>query len=109
MDCGEAVRAEIRSLLRGRGHPEPAVSADDALVGTLGLSSVDIFALVPRLNASLGVDPFAGSFPVTELRTVGDLARAYAAAQSPGASAARESDALRASAARARLRRRPAG
>lgn len=109
MDYGEAVRAEIQSLLRSRGHPEPAISAGDALVGTLGLSSVDVLALVPRLNARLGVDPFAGPLQVIELRTVGDLARAYATARSPGASAAVERDTLRASAERAERRRRPAG
>ena len=109
MDCAEIIRVELSGLLESRGHAQPEISANDALTGTVGLSSGDILALVPRLNSMLGVDPFAGTLAITDLRTVGDLVRAYQNARSTAANAATGSDALRAAAKRAELRRRRTG
>ena len=102
MDAAEVVRTELRALLRARGESAPALADDDALTGVLGLDSADVLALVPRLNERLGVDPFRGVAAVTGVRTVGDLARAYASA---GAAPA----ALDAATARAALRKARAG
>jgi acyl carrier protein len=105
MDIGEAIRAEIRALLRSRGHLDPQVSASDALTATLGLSSFDVLALVPRLNATLGVDPFRGTLAITDVRTVGDLVQAYEDTRAPIASGPVAAGPLHASATRAALRR----
>lgn len=102
MDAAGLVRAELGALLRARGERAPALADDDALTGALGLDSADVLALVPRLNERLGVDPFRVARAITDLRTVGDLVRAYAeAGAAPGA--------LDAGSARAALRRTRAG
>ena len=105
MDYGEPIQAEIRRLLQSRGYPDLAISTNDTLTGTLGLPSLEVLALLPRLNAMFGVDPFAAELAVTDLRTVGDLVRAYSNARSPSSSASVGNDELRASAKRAEARR----
>jgi hypothetical protein len=105
MDYAAPIEAEIRRLLQRLGHTAPSISASDTLTGTLGLPSVEILALLPRLSAMLGVDPFAATLAVTDLRTVGDLFQAYANARSPSSSASVVNDELRASAKRADARR----
>jgi acyl carrier protein len=106
MGRADTIHAALRGLLRSLGHLEPRTSAGDTLTGALGLSSLDVLALVSRLNATFGVDPFAGPRSVTGLRTVGDLIRAYENACSPIAGASVDRDMLRTSAKRAELRRR---
>ena len=104
MESAEVVRAEIRAVLRARGEAAPAISDADALTEVLGLDSAEVLALVPSLNAQLGVDPFKGALAITDVRTVGDLVRAYGPADAHGASAA-----LDAATARAALRRSRTG
>lgn len=106
MDILQAVRTEILRVLRERGVDHPKISAQDALIATLGLSSVDVVALVPPLNATLAVDPFAGTLAVTDMRTVGDLVDAYENARSTSPHSSIGSDVLRASAKRAEMRRK---
>lgn len=71
-----AVRAEIHRVLDMQGNPIERVSAADSLSDTLGLTSIDLVELIVALNARLRVDPFRER-AFTELRTVGDLFRAY--------------------------------
>jgi acyl carrier protein len=72
-----AVHAEIRRLLDAQGKRIERLSANDLLSEALGLSSQDLIEVVLRLNERLCVDPFRRR-AFTELRTVGDLAGAYA-------------------------------
>src|SRR5262245_52758856 len=71
------VRAEIHRVLDMQGRPIERVSVDYSLSDTLGLTSMDLVELIAALNARLHVDPFRQR-GFTELRTVGDLFRAYA-------------------------------
>ncbi|HLB13364.1 MAG TPA: hypothetical protein VJM14_00380 [Burkholderiales bacterium] len=75
------------------------------MTATLGLSSFDVLALVPRLSATLGVDPFKETLAITDVRTVGDLVQAYEGVRAPIASGRAAEDPLQASATRAALRR----
>ncbi len=105
MDVAETIRSEIGALLRRLGHLEPRVSTSDALTTTLGLSSFDVLALVPRLNATLGVDPFKETLAITDIGTVGDLVRAYEAARAAIAGDPAAENPLHATARRAAQRR----
>lgn len=107
MDIAEAIRAELGALLRRLGHPASRISASDGLTTSLGLSSFDVLALVPRLNSALEVDPFKETLAITDIRTVGDLVRAYEAARATRAGSAAADNPLRASANRAARRRLP--
>lgn len=65
----------INRILTDSGRPERTLRDEDALVGTLGLDSLDLAVLVVGLEQALGVDPFRqGARPVT---TFGELVRLY--------------------------------
>lgn len=52
------------------------VKDTDALVDDLGFGSLEIAQVIANLEHELGVDPFEET-PITEIRTAGDLVRAY--------------------------------
>lgn len=66
----------IAELLAIAERPVPVFDAHDDLVST-GLTSLDLAALVARLARQWKVDPFLEATAITEIRTVGDLCRAY--------------------------------
>jgi acyl carrier protein len=70
------VRHVINELLALSDRPVRAFDEEDALVST-GLTSLDLAALVARLKRMWKVDPFLEATAITEIRTVGDLCRAY--------------------------------
>jgi len=72
----ETIRLAIADVLRRRGH-EVAPFDEDALLVTTGLTSLDLAALIARLEQRWKVDPFLEAVPITEVRTVADLCRAY--------------------------------
>jgi len=74
-----AVCAEIRRILDGQGKRIERMVLDDSLSETLGLTSLDLVEVIDALNARFDVDPFRQR-AFTELRTVGDLCRAYGTA-----------------------------
>lgn len=84
MLTGKPSAAEIRQIIRRviaeiverSGRAAPAFGDDDLLVDT-GLASLDLAALVARLERVWRVDPFLEAVAITEIRTVGDLCRAY--------------------------------
>lgn len=75
-DVERVIRDEIGLLLRERHRPGAWVARDDGLE-ELGLASLDVVQLAVILAARLGVDPFQRSASITDVRTVGDLCRAY--------------------------------
>jgi acyl carrier protein len=98
------VHGKIRAILAERGEEVAAISGTDKLNATLGLCSLDLALLVARLEAELGVDPFAKLISITSVRSVGDLVHAYQLAFLPQ----RERDddgAVTAAVERARTRR----
>jgi acyl carrier protein len=72
----QTIRLAIADVLRRRGHEVPPFDEDALLVAT-GLTSLDLAALIARLEQRWKVDPFLEAVPITEVRTVADLCRAY--------------------------------
>jgi acyl carrier protein len=72
----KTIRRVIIELVERSGRAAPAFGDDDLLVDT-GLASLDLAALVARLERVWRVDPFLEAVAITEIRTVGDLCRAY--------------------------------
>jgi acyl carrier protein len=70
------IRVTITDLLRRRGQALVPFDETDLLVAT-GLTSLDLAALIARLEQRWKVDPFLEAVPITEIRTVADLCRAY--------------------------------
>jgi acyl carrier protein len=72
----ETVRQTIVNLLKRNGKSLDVLDNDSPLVA-IGLTSLDLAALVAMLERQLKVDPFLEAVAITEMRTVGDLCRAY--------------------------------
>ena len=72
----QAVLRTIETLMSERGLETSVLREDAKLVDTLGLKSMDIAEIVLLLEDELEVDPFQ-EIPITSVRTVGDLIRAY--------------------------------
>lgn len=73
----EVVRQQIDAVLLEDGGAN--YLPDDPLL-SIGLNSLMLAQLLLQLESALGVDPFGDERSVTEVRTVGDLVAAYAAA-----------------------------
>lgn len=71
------VRATVAAVMRERGLDTGPIAGDAKLSDTLGLKSMDLAQIVLTLEDALGVDPFR-EIPITSIRTVDDLVRAYA-------------------------------
>jgi acyl carrier protein len=98
------VRTEIARRLK-MAADDPALR-DDQTFEALGLGSLDLIELVDGLESVLRVDPFASQFSLNDVRTVGDLCRAYDATLDSQAQRSDPTDPLQASRARAAARRR---
>ena len=72
----QTIRRVIIDIVERSGRTAPPFGDDDLLVDT-GLASLDLAALVARLERVWRVDPFLEAVAITEIRTVGDLCRAY--------------------------------
>ena len=78
-DVESAIQQEIVRVLQEKSTAEalPPITQDSRLGIDLGLSSLDLPQLVSLLEMSLQADPFLSLVPITSVRTVGDLYRAY--------------------------------
>ncbi len=84
MLTGRPTEAEIEAtiyrtiveVLERAGKPALPFDAEDDLIAT-GLASLDLAALVAKLERRWKIDPFLEAKAITEVRTVGDLCRAY--------------------------------
>jgi acyl carrier protein len=72
----ETVHQTITDLLRRNGKSLDVLDNDRPLVA-VGLTSLDLAALIAMLERKLKADPFLEAIAITEMRTVGDLCRAY--------------------------------
>jgi hypothetical protein len=70
------VHKTIAELLERRGRQAVAIN-DDSLLVAIGLISLDLAALIATLQTRLKADPFFSAKSITDVRTVGDLCRAY--------------------------------
>jgi acyl carrier protein len=98
----EVIREEIARQKNGEC---PALSDDQSLHTDLALTSLDIVELLAGLESRLGAGSFNSSLSFTELRSVGDLFRAYC--PDPGAGfdpACRDDSVLQASRRRGEAR-----
>lgn len=73
----EAIRGVLAGVMRERGLDTSLIADDAKLSDTLGLKSMDLAQIVLTLEDELDADPFR-EIPITSIRTVGDLVRAYA-------------------------------
>jgi acyl carrier protein len=69
----DVIESEINSILVRDDEPLPL----DEDLFELGLNSLSLAQLLIQLEEEIGVDPFNDDFPVTNIRTVGDLITAY--------------------------------
>lgn len=78
MECFEVIVRTIRDILeeRGEGGPPPALEENTRILAT-GLDSLDVAALVARLEERLGFDPFADESIQQYPQTLGQLAELY--------------------------------
>jgi acyl carrier protein len=68
----------IRRILEDKGWPSSEICESTLLLGSsLGIDSLDLATIVVQLTEATGKDPFRQGF--IEFRTVGELARIYAA------------------------------
>lgn len=88
----KTVHDTIRAIVTEEKGSCPAFSGTDRLEA-VGLESLDLARLVAELEGRLGRDPFAELVPITSVRTVDDLVRAYVTAFSPDAGPRDEDDA----------------
>ena len=70
------IRRTIVEVLERAGKPVLPFDEEDDLIAT-GLTSLDLAALVAKLERRWKIDPFLEAKAITEVRTVGDLCRAY--------------------------------
>ena len=75
-EIAATVHRTIVELLERSDRPVPSFDEHDELIST-GLTSLDLAALVARLERRWKIDPFLEATAITEVRTVGDLCRAY--------------------------------
>jgi acyl carrier protein len=72
----EIVHRTIADLLKRNGKSLDVLDNDRPLVA-VGLTSLDLAALISMLERKLKADPFLEAIAITDMRTVGDLCRAY--------------------------------
>jgi acyl carrier protein len=70
------IHRTLVEVLERAGKPVPVFDEEDDLIAT-GLTSLDLAALVAKLERRWKIDPFLEAKAITEVRTVGDLCRAY--------------------------------
>ena len=71
-----SVRNTIVAILERNERNVPDFAMHDELMAT-GLGSLDLAAVIAQLEQQWGVDPFLEHTPITEVRTVGELSKAY--------------------------------
>lgn len=69
----------LGEVFANKGQAPPAMDAETLLDRSFGLESLDYAEVVVRLDAEFGSDPFSSPDPPV-IRTIADLAHAYAAA-----------------------------
>jgi acyl carrier protein len=77
VEISKVVRDQVRLLLDEKDLPVREIKSEDGLNADLGLTSLDLASLVAALEMTLKADPFQEVVPITSVRTVGDLERAY--------------------------------
>ncbi|GAA1602434.1 acyl carrier protein [Actinoplanes couchii] len=77
MNRRETVMTALLEIVNEVAGPVDHLDEDQSLVDQLGLESLHLARLVAVLEMELDTDPFTAEVPITSVRTVGDLLRAY--------------------------------
>ncbi|SDT70149.1 acyl carrier protein [Actinoplanes derwentensis] len=77
MNRRETVMTALLEIVNEVAGPVDHLDSDQLLVDQLGLESLHLARLVAVLEMELDTDPFTDEVPITSVRTVGDLLRAY--------------------------------
>lgn len=77
MNRRETVMTALLEIVNEVAGPVDHLDEDQLLVDQLGLESLHLARLVAVLEMELDTDPFTDEVPITGVRTVGDLLRAY--------------------------------
>ena len=104
-DLDQLVREEVSRFLEQRHGRRPSLAEGSRLEADLGLSSLDLAALMARLHDRLGRPP-SPAVAHTELRTFGDLLSAVGRPDAAPAAGDAADDPLARARARADARRR---
>ena len=67
----------VREVAESRDIQVRSIEPHHALVEDIGLASLDLAQLIAELQFETGLDPFRSFLPITDVRTVDDLCRAY--------------------------------
>jgi acyl carrier protein len=78
----ETIVQTIRTLLTERNDPVPELRPETRISAS-GLDSLDVAALVVRLEDRLGVDPFKDATLTRYPQTLGEMAALYAQRSDP--------------------------
>lgn len=73
----QAVFAALQRVAQERSIPADRIVAHHTLVEDIGFKSLDLARIVAIIEIELDADPFANLVPVTSIRTVDDLCKAY--------------------------------
>lgn len=74
----QTIIRNIKQLSEENGRTLSEVGDKQSIMDDLGLTSLQIAALISLLEAEIGVDPFMdGNVSVTDVRTVEELCKAY--------------------------------
>ncbi|MEV0256064.1 hypothetical protein AB0H82_17605 [Streptomyces sp. NPDC050732] len=93
MSRREAIKAAVLEMIEEvvgedrDGGPLPEIKDTDLLVDHLGLRSLHLARITAMLEVELDLDPFSELVPITSIRTVDDLYRAYDIAAEGGTAA----------------------
>jgi acyl carrier protein len=74
-DLIDIISCRAQSMLKDKGLPAEAIGPDRALLGDVGLDSLDLAGIVVELQELTGADPFEAGF--VEFRTVRELAALF--------------------------------
>ena len=77
------VHSEVARIARNPTAGPGAALDAQSLVDDLGLRSLELAQLVAVLELELDVEPFVERFAITDVRTVGDLVRAFSSMAAP--------------------------
>ncbi|WP_405579626.1 hypothetical protein [Streptomyces sp. NBC_01092] len=77
MSRREAIKAVVLDMVEEVTGEPREVGGGDLLVDQLGLRSLHLARITAILEVELGLDPFSELVPITGIRTLDDLYRAY--------------------------------
>jgi acyl carrier protein len=88
VELDKIIHDTVRTVAARASIELGALSPSMGLVDEIGLSSLNFARIIAMLEMKTGLDPFRALVSVTDIRTLGDLSRAYGLAAQAEAGAA---------------------